>query len=124
MEPRLIIPQVKATRKGRELMSKLHIARPGILGICSLICRHATAYARIQEQWCCDSRINDAYYASRLETKEAQLEKRIEELASLIPEVKSVHFQGDPRGATVKLVMHDPTLHDCWGRVGVCVPGA
>ena len=84
-----------------------------------LIMRHAAIYARIQEIWC-NVELSDAHTAL-YEAKEARLEQRITARAQSIG--CAVIFSGDPRGATVKLVMPDGYTDD-WGREGVCVPTA
>lgn len=86
----------------------------------SLIIRHARTYKRIQEAWC-SVEMNDAETA-RTQKREANIENRIVMLAKSLPGVEGVVFQGDPRGATIKLVMKDKDKHDCWGREGLCVP--
>ena len=56
---------------------------------------------------------------SRGEVKEQQLRVRIEAL--LFPYNVRPVFQGDPRGAVVKLVVPSGRTDD-WGQTGLCVP--
>lgn len=128
----------RRTLKGYELAEALRTTKHQAIdvGVCSLLCRSAVSYLRVQEGHCngCgawDNPYMDAKRAGRLqerferelEKKEAQLERRIKELAVQLPGVKSVHFGGDPRGATVKLVMKNGRYDD-WGAEGLCVPGS
>lgn len=76
---------------------------------CSLIGRHAVSYSRIQELWCSDERAcNVDWLREYYEKREASLEARILDLVESLPWTAdgpvTVEFQGDPRGATVKLL--------------------
>jgi hypothetical protein len=101
------------TKKGYELAFRLnpylgttnHIAET-----CSLIARHATTYAWIQERWCNDEMPESQVKA--LEAKEAWLEARIIDLAIDLPLTDQgriwVQFDGDPRAYVVRLLVPDP----------------
>lgn len=112
------------TKKGRELATALNPSigtTQEILELCSLICRHAATVKRYAEEYC--NRQLRPWEEKRAE----QVEKRISELCLLLPQVDGASikpkFQGDPRGATVKLVMPDGRYDD-WGQEGICVPGS
>lgn len=131
----------RRTLKGYELAEKIRQSFKRAhkivdVEICSLLCRSAVSYLRVQEGHCngCAAMSNpyiDTKTANRLQLqfekeqdrKEANLERRIKELAGQLPGVKKVHFGGDPRGATVKLVMKNGRYDD-WGAEGLCVPGS
>jgi hypothetical protein len=99
------------------------------------ICRNARIIKRVAEARC------NGHPAGRWrnlnpgewEAWEAKLDRdhersadRIQKASDTLPGVNRPVFQGDPRGATVKLRM-DPGfkhLHDDMGREGICVPGA
>ena len=132
------------TKKGRELANKL----APIIGIpvnaqeiCGLICRHATTYHRLQEEYCDGPKgidslirrgltieeeyaIRDRAEAKRLR-QEKCLENRITELIAQLDCELKVKFGGDPRGCTVTIIL--PVFlrqyADNWGRDGICVPG-
>ena len=106
------------TNKGRKLAGRIERYvgyTTGIAETCSLISRHAQTYDRIQELWC-NEEMSDRR-RELLERKEAQLEARIRTLVGELPGWDDenqrgewrVRFGGDPRGATVVLVMlnHD-----------------
>lgn len=84
-----------------------------------LIMRHGATYARIQEAWC-NEEMGDRRTREMM-AKEARIEKRITELCE--PFGFKADFQGDPRGATVKIRVPSGYTND-WGRTGICVPGA
>ncbi len=129
------------TLKGYELAEKIRqsfkSAHKAVdVEICSLLCRAAVSYLHVQEGHCngCGAMSNpymdiktasklQERFEKRLEVKEAGLERRISALAAQLPGVKKVHFGGDPRGATVKLVMKNGRYDD-WGAEGLCVPGS
>lgn len=132
----------RITQKGRDLAHSIgrSYPAPGLFmanadnqELCSLICRHARTYCRIQEEQCDGPAGKDSpsfdwdRWGRRLEKREAHLEARIETLCAKLPEIdgKPIRpiFGGDPRGATVKLKMPDGRADD-WGREGVCVPGS
>jgi hypothetical protein len=115
------------TRKGRELSDKLNPSigtTQQILEVCSLICRHATTHCRIQEQWC-----NGVAETSRVywEKREEETVLKLKELVTMLPHINDqpigLRLGGDPRGATVILVMPDGRYDD-WGQRGLCVPGS
>lgn len=129
----------RRTMKGYELAESIRGPRGHKavdVEVCSLLCRAAVSYLHVQEAHCnghpaMSSPYIDAKTANRLqlefekrqEVKEAGLERRIKALAAQLPGVKKVHFGGDPRGATVKLVMKNGRYDD-WGQEGLCVPGS
>lgn len=133
------------TSKGRELANKLgpsigwtrHISET-----CSLICRSATSYCRIQEEICnghpaCSNPGLPIETVNRLQARhekwcdkrEQQLERRLKELVDQLPTVDGqgikLNVGGDPRGYTVKLFMPDGR-YDTWGGAeeGLGVPGS
>ncbi len=93
--------------------------------VARLICRHAKTHGRLSEETCnghpmqsqcppqgCDmvaynARVNKLQdrWDARIEKREAQIERRISELAQTVG--LRADFGGDPRGYTVKL--HLPT---------------
>ena len=122
------------THKGRELAEALAPSMGWtrqISNTCSAICRLATTYKRLQEQACNgyqDWQGNwDEQATKRAEAKEARIEEQIKALCLQLPTIDSKaivpDFGGDPRGATIKLVMPDGRADD-WGRTGICVPGS
>lgn len=115
---------MQITQTGRQLATEIDTS---FRGECSLIRRHAVTYQRIQEMACeCHPAMNnpniDISIAHRLqarrevwlEKREEQLEKRITVLVSIIPEIDSVSFQGDPRGMCVKLHLKSGK-YNSWG---------
>lgn len=115
----------QTTNRGRELARKLGPAIGTTWQInetCSLIARHARTHHRLMEIQC-----NDADLYEWAEKREEQIERRISELVADLPHTDEgpirVKFSGDPRGATVKLVMPGTLvrMHDDWGQEGVCV---
>ncbi len=134
------ITRCQPTNKGRELALKLAPymgSTYAITSTCSAICRAATTYARIQEESCNgpgDWIVNGSNsgpaierWQARIDKREAELERR---LAALVANLQTVNgepcrvvFNGDPRGATVKVKVPGAD-GDSWGRDGFCVPGA
>jgi len=127
------------TLKGYELAEALRSPAHQIIdvGLCSLVCRSAVSYLHIQEDVCnghpaMGQAWIDGKTANRLQVKweartdkrEAQLEKHITKLGMQLPGVKAVQFGGDPRGSTIKLVMHDGRYGGDWGQEGIPVPGS
>lgn len=105
--------------------------------VCHSLCRAARAYHRNQEL-CCNGHpfgnrnppkswygTQQERFKKKLETDDERLEKRIRELCFKLPTIggRAIEpiFQGDPRGACVKLKMPDGRYDDC-GREGICVP--
>ena len=84
-----------------------------------LICRHGRTYARIQEMWCNEEMSERR--TKEVEHKEALLERRITELATACN--CKADFAGDPRGATVKIILPNGRTND-WAKEGWCVPTA
>jgi hypothetical protein len=81
--------------------------------------RLATAHLKAMEDYC--NGTFEAYDEDGEPTKHlANLRKRIEKLAVECG-CTGVHFQGDPRGATVKLNFKNGATND-WGKEGWCVP--
>jgi len=128
----------KTTKKGQELADLLNQGYTNhIFETCSLLCRAATSYARIQEANCnghplqSDPSIDPKRMAKIQERFEKWCEKREEQLEKLIdrhalnlPGVLRVIFNGDPRGNTVKLVMSEEPHGTDWGQDGIGVPGS
>ncbi len=113
------------TKKGRELATLLNPSMGtthAILETCSLICRHATTIKRLAEQAC------NSELSKRDEKQDAACEARIRDLVRDLPHVNGepikVEFQGDPRGATVKLIMPDGRGNSWAGDGRMCVPGS
>jgi hypothetical protein len=118
----------ETTTKGDELATKLAVDlgyTREVSETCALICRHATTYARIQEAW--TSVEMSERQTARVEQQESNIERRIIDLVDSLPETDAgkikVRFGGDPRGATVLLVMPDGRF-DTWGQDGLMVPGS
>jgi hypothetical protein len=131
-----------ATNNGRKLALSLAPAigvSPTITATCSLICRHAQTHHRIAENDCngyADSLGNwDELAAERADRKRAQIEARITALVATLPLCGApnlrkaryplgVKFQGDPRGATVKITLPSDWRHlgDDWAGESICVP--
>ncbi len=132
------------TKKGNELAWKLAPSigyNHDIAETCSLICRHATTYARLQEMSCNGHPAQEYYpplpiermnklqnqWDAYIERRESQIIHRIIELVEQLPFIDGASiepiFDGDPRGATIKLVMPDNRTDD-WGQTGICVPGS
>lgn len=100
------------------------------------LCRAATTYKQVQEAICnghpaASSPTLPIATVSNLqarherycEKREARLEAIITKHAKALPGVKAVKFSGDPRGATVKLVLTNGRTDD-WGGESICVPGS
>jgi hypothetical protein len=97
-----------------------------------LLMRHGRTYARIQEAICngvgtWHGESNESFgkrqarHEAWTEKREQQLERRIREIcAALGPGFEPV-FNGDPRGATVKIRVPSGRTND-WGGIGICVP--
>jgi hypothetical protein len=92
-----------------------------IIDACIDICMLAHRHHRLAEHAC------NRTLSKREELEDQQIESDIREIVSLLPRVNGepirARFQGDPRGATVTLVMPDGR-YDSWGgpEVGICVP--
>lgn len=119
------------TKKGYELAYRLKPAFPNVdsrylVATCSKICRHAASLHRIAELQC--SVEMDERETRRVELRETLCETGIElqltKLSELAGFTVGADFNGDPRGAVVKLTLPDKFkyLYDCFGREGVCVP--
>jgi hypothetical protein len=100
------------TKKGYELAFRLnpYIGTTSRIGeTVSLIARHATTYAWIQEVWCTRELTDEQ--RTRLEVKEERLEARITDLVNDLPWTEhgqiKVQFDGDPRGYVVRLLVPD-----------------
>lgn len=129
----------RRTLKGYELAESLRSTKHQSIDVelCSLVCRSAVSYLHIQEDVCnghpamghawidgkTASRLQ-VQWEARTDKREEQLEKHISKLALQLPGVKSVQFGGDPRGSTIKLVMHDGRYGGDWGQEGIPVPGS
>jgi len=127
------------TLKGYELAEALRSTKHQSIDValCSLVCRSAVTYLHIQEDICnghpamghhwIDSKTANKLqiqWEARTDKRDAQLEKHIRKLALQLPGVKDVQFGGDPRGSTIKLVMHDGRYGGDWGQEGIPVPGS
>jgi len=128
------------TKRGYELADMVdpHRKKWGLreLHTASTLCRAAVSYEKIQVAVCnghpaCSSptlpiatiRELQQYHEEWCEKRDRQLSKRIRDLAKQLPFVKGVVLGGDPRGATVKLVLKNGRTND-WGQEGICVPGS
>jgi hypothetical protein len=96
--------------------------------------RYGATYSRIQEFECNapDAKYGQDEYNKRMqerwEREQERNEKKEARITELVTQVcKSIGcepvFQGDPRGATIKVKMPDGYTND-WGREGICVPTA
>jgi hypothetical protein len=84
----------------------------------NLLCRHGRTYARLQEAQCNGLTPRQEAWA---EKREAQLTKRITAICEGLGAGFVPVFNGDPRGATVKIRVPSGRTND-WGGVGICVP--
>lgn len=108
--------QFTITRAGRALRDKILSDIPDAMdfyessGLCSLLCRHARTYERIQELWCSYEMTDreTRYY----EKREASLEKRMRWAAERLR--IGIKFTGDPRGCCVKLLLPS-RRYNSWG---------
>lgn len=114
------------------------VAAEGLpLDIARLLCRHAATIQRLNEAECngdypCDngerkvvpcSLCESGYVPSSLKQgvcPNCRAQARIVAILKHYPAFKPV-FQGDPRGACVKLIVPSGKTDD-WGRTGICVP--
>lgn len=124
----------KPSREALELIS--HFARHGIAldwqqqDAVATICRFGKRYLALQIERCNGDwpvrKVDQDEWVAQIERKEALAGAKIMEAAKLLPGVFSVELGGDPRGATVKLVMLPEfhRLHDSFGGDGLCVPGS
>lgn len=98
--------------------------------ICSLLARHATTYARLQEMTCNGHPIQgsatapialvnrlQAQWDAEIERREPQVTRRLQELVNRLPPTAdgrriTLDLQGDPRGCTVTLLVP----HEKWTR--------
>src|SRR4249919_1848710 len=105
------------TKNGDKLANKLAPAigwTNDIAETCSLICRHAATHARLAEVEC--NREMTLWETEQVE----MIQRRMTDLVASLPETDdgpfTVYFQGDPRGATVKIEAPDPWkyLYDGW----------
>lgn len=84
-----------------------------VLTLARALMRHAAT----DDRYCCKD-CNEGLS----EAEEKRQEANQERILSLCQEWGIVpHFNGDPRGATVKLQVPSGRAND-WGRVGICVP--
>lgn len=81
--------------------------------LCHALRRYATTHCRLAENAC------NHGLSPREEREDERTEKRITELCQ--PHGIKPIFQGDPRGATVKLQVPSGRTND-WGQIGICVP--
>jgi hypothetical protein len=130
------IDRAQVTDKGRKLAEFLNPSigtTARILRICSLICRLAPTYERLQVELCngpegrTDGWNQEAWHA-RIAKREGEIEARVKYLVGQLPTIDGKEilpvFNGDPRGATIKLRMPDGRGCD-GGEFGLHpVPGA
>lgn len=107
--------RTKMKKKQMELVAVLaretSLNLPALCAFTSRLNRLAAQHKRVQEARC---NYGDT---DLLLKKEAAVEKKINQLVKLVPEVVGVSFQGDPRGFTVKLQLKSGITND-WGREG------
>lgn len=123
------------TKKGLQLYAALSRSFTtndyGIL-LLSKLCSQATTYHRIQEDICNGPpgvEHMDPKTIERWQERTAKRDTRQEELIWItlakINDLVGIEmlpkFGGDPRGATLKLIMPDGRYDD-WGKEGICVP--
>ena len=85
--------------------------------------RYGATLGRIAENQCNGYRTWDHKWDEEAAKRDARKEQRIQVKVGFLCDAfgcKPV-FQGDPRGATVRIVVPDGYTND-WGRTGVCVP--
>jgi hypothetical protein len=98
----------------------------------NLLCRHGRTYARIQEALCNGPGViygesNESFnrrlnkHEQWVEKRNAQLQTRITAICEGLGAGFVPVFNGDPRGATVKIRVPSGRTND-WGGVGICVP--
>jgi hypothetical protein len=98
----------------------------------NLLCRHGRTYARLQEALCNGPgviygesteswRRRSEAHDKWVEKRNAQLQARITAICQQLGSGFEPVFNGDPRGATVKIRVPSGRTND-WGRVGICVP--
>jgi hypothetical protein len=75
--------------------------------------RYGSTHHRLMEEYC-----NDGQSPLR-ERKLIRTEKAIQKIVDSFG--ASVKLSGDPRGATVKIIVPDGYTND-WGKEGICVP--
>lgn len=134
MEGNKAMPTI--TRKGRQLAAELgcYANTPAVVA-CSLVCRHAVTYQRIQEErcngpWQASSATLPQEVVSRaierheawVEREDARLAQLIEKHAAMIPGISGVDLGGDPRGVCVKLIRTDGKSNSWGGESRWCVP--
>lgn len=77
-------------------------------------------YHRIQERWCNEEMDDET--TTRVEGRERGIEAEVREIVTKLG-LQGVDLDGDPRGATIKLLCPDG-YYDDWGHKGLCVPGS
>ncbi len=105
------------TNKGRELAIALGMTDYGQVQRCSAICRHAATFKRLAET-ACNRELTPAE-----EKKDKRIEEMLSDLIRGLGEGYAPLFQGDPRGATVKIKCPDGRTDD-FESTGICVPGS
>lgn len=122
------------TKNGKKLADSLNPligSTSEIDEICSKICRLAVTHHRLAEDEC-----NGPYplewtqnWQDSIEAKTEKVEKQITALVERLPETDegqlTVEFQGDPRGATVKLKVNNMDRHPSyngWALEAIIVP--
>jgi hypothetical protein len=120
------------TTKGRELAKTLDplvgsVGEIDLMLLCSSICRLATTHHRLAEDEC-----NIEMSEERAKQHDKQVERvetSIIRLVEKLPETDDgplvAHFQGDPRGCTVKLLIDGLEQHPSyngWALEAIIVP--
>ncbi len=100
--------------------------------LAALLCRHGVTYSRLQEDNCngvgtyyneppASFAKRQAAFEARVEHREQLLEKRIAAIVAELGPGFGVHFQGDPRGNTIKIKLPSGRYSD-QGQEGYGVP--
>lgn len=79
--------------------------------LCTRLVLLARRHGKYQEQWC-SVEMSDSQ-ANLLEIAEQKAEKEMSEIAKKLG--LRIHFDGDPRGFTVKLHTPSGNVHNTWG---------
>lgn len=119
------------TKKGYELATRLQPISPStqikdLALTCSRISKLAATMHRIAEVNC--SVQMSSVESDKLDRQDTQCEKNVarhcETLSKELGVTVTPHFNGDPRGPSVKLKLPEAWQHlyDCAGKEGVCVP--
>lgn len=84
---------------------------------------YGISYGRIQENTCNGYQTPAGDWDEQAALRDERKEKSIESKVNLLCQQFDckVKFGGDPRGATIKIIVPDGYTND-WGREGICVP--